>query len=119
MSSISEQTASEQAAAFFAQRPKQYNCAQAVAQTFGRDDLLKQLKSCGGGKAPDGVCGALYAAMLLADEDQRESVKEQFLKEAGYLECKAIRQNGQTPCAGCVRCAAGILAKIQDKNRQQ
>ena len=98
----------EQAVAFYAQRPKLYNCAQAVAKTFKRDDLVESLKSCGGGNAPDGLCGALYAAMLLAGEEQTETVKEQFHKVIGHLQCKAIRKDGQATCAVCVRRAAEI-----------
>ena len=105
----SENSLSEQAVAFYTQKPKQYNCAQAVAKTFQRDDLVESLNSCGGGKAPGGLCGALYAALLLASEGQSAAVKEQFLKEIGHLECKAIRKNGQATCTDCVRRAAEIL----------
>ncbi|MCL2743556.1 MAG: C-GCAxxG-C-C family protein [Planctomycetaceae bacterium] len=106
--SFSEISLPEQAVGFYSQKPKQYNCAQAVAKTFKRDDLAESLKSCGGGNAPDGLCGALYAAILLAGEEQTESVKEQFLKVIGHLHCKAIRKEGKTSCADCVRRAAEI-----------
>jgi len=105
----SENSLSEQAVAFYTQKPKQYNCAQAVAKTFQRDDLVESLKSCGGGKAPGGLCGALYAAVLLAGEERNAAVKEQFLKEIGHLECKAIRKNGRATCTDCVCRATEIL----------
>ena len=100
---------SEQAVAFYMQKPKQYNCAQAVAKVFGRNDLVESLQSCGGGKSPNGLCGALYAAMLLAGEEQSEAIKEQFLKEIGHSECMAIRKNGQATCLDCIRRAAESL----------
>ena len=99
----------QQAAAFYTQKPKLYNCAQAVAKAFERDDLAEPLKSCGGGKAPDGLCGALYAAMLLAGEERGDAIKEKFLEEIGHLECKAIRRNRQATCTDCVRRSAEIV----------
>jgi hypothetical protein len=100
---------SEQAVAFYTQKPKQYNCAQAVAKAFDRNDLVETLKSCGGGKAPEGLCGALYTAMLLAGEERDDVVKEKFLEEIGHLECKVIRKNGQVTCTDCVRRSAEIV----------
>ena len=99
----------EQAVGFYMQKPKQYNCAQAVAKAFERDDLIEPLISCGGGKAPDGICGALYAALLLAGEERSEAIKEQFFKRIGHLECKVIRKNQQATCVDCVSRAAEIL----------
>jgi len=99
----------EQAVAFYTQKPKLYNCAQSVAKTFERDDLVESLQSCGGGRAPKGLCGALYAAMTLAGEKQSEMVKEQFIQVTGHLECKSIRKDGRATCADCIRRAAEIL----------
>ena len=99
----------EQAVTFYAQKPKRYNCAQAVAKAFERNDLVESLQFCGGGKAPEGLCGALYAAMLLAGEERDDVVKEKFLEEIGHLECKVIRKNGQVTCTDCVRRSAEIV----------
>ena len=106
----------EQAVGFYTQKPKQYNCAQAVAKAFGRDDLVEPLKSCGGGKAPDGLCGALYAALLLAGEERSEAIKEQFLKKIEHLECKVIRKSKQATCVDCV-CRATEIVDSEINNR--
>ena len=103
----------EQAVAFYTQKPKQYNCAQAVAKAFERDDLVESLKSCGSGKAPDGLCGALYAVMVLASEERSETIKEQFFKGIGHLECRAIRKEGQATCLDCIRRAAKSLERFR------
>ena len=42
--------------------PKLHNCAQAVADGMGRKDLVLELAACGGGRAPEGLCGALHSA---------------------------------------------------------
>ena len=106
----------EQAVGFYMQKPKQCNCAQAVAKVFERDDLVEPLKSCGGGKAPDGLCGALYAAMLLAGEERGEAIKEQFLKRINHLECKVIRKSKQVTCVDCV-CRAAEIVDSEMNNR--
>ena len=43
--------------------PKLHNCAQAVAAGAGNETLAAAMQSCGGGRAPLGRCGALYAAL--------------------------------------------------------
>jgi hypothetical protein len=103
----------ELAVSFYSQTPKQYNCAQAVPKAFGRDDLVDALKPCGGGKAPGGMCGALYAATLLLPEGERETITQQFQAEVGHTLCKLIRQENKTKCADCVRIAAELLAGMK------
>jgi len=103
----------ELAANFYMQVPKEYNCAQTVAKAFGRDDLLETLKSCGGGRAPNGLCGALHSALLLVPEGEQETVKQRFFEEVGEIHCKPIRKAGQTKCVDCVRTAAGLLEQYK------
>ena len=103
----------ELAVSCYSQTPKHYNCAQAVAKAFGQDDLVEVLKSCGGGKAPDGMCGALYAAILLLPEDERETITRQFQAEVGQALCKPIRQENKTKCTDCVRIAAELLVGMK------
>ena len=56
------------------------NCAQAVAVTFQvlsglTPEDIENHRHSGGGRAPGGLCGALYAALeLLPDAGQRELV---------------------------------------------
>ena len=104
----------ESAVKVYLQVPKQYNCAQSVAKAFGQDDLLETLQSCGGGKAPGGMCGALYAAMLLLPEEKQEAARQSFQERVGHTLCKPIRQENQTKCVDCVRIAAECLSKARD-----
>ena len=99
----------DKAVVLFLKAPKEFNCAQAVAKAFGHDELLEQLKSCGGGRAPDSICGALHAALVMSHESQRENVKQSFHDVVGNIHCRDIRREGVIPCAKCVRHAAGIL----------
>jgi hypothetical protein len=94
------------------------NCAQAVALAWKdkqspETDLHEQFSGLGRGQAPEGTCGALYAACAIAGESHKENVKEQFrLLAAGHTTCRDIRKNRIMPCADCVASAAGILEKL-------
>jgi hypothetical protein len=66
---------------------------------------------CGGGKAPGGLCGALYAALALAPESEHENIKASFAEKAGALTCCEIKSTTLFPCAECVRVAAELTEK--------
>ena len=68
---------SKSASDFFAEVPRRYNCAQSVAAGAGREDLIPAMAAMGGGRAPEGICGALYAALqLLPEEKQAAAMAE-------------------------------------------
>ena len=90
-----------------------FNCAQAVAAGFGREDLVPELSICGGGKAPEGHCGALHTALILVPENAREAAKSDFEAAAGSLLCRDIKAAGKISCAECVAAAAGIVEKYR------
>ncbi len=98
------------------------NCAQAVAVTFQvlsglTPEDIENHRHSGGGRAPGGLCGALYAALeLLPDAGQRELVSNQFGAIAGSTLCRDIRKAKRVSCAGCVEAAATILAKTLAQN---
>ena len=98
---------------FFSRAPKTHNCAQSVAAGCGREDLVESLKACGGGKAPEGCCGALYAALLLSPEERHPALKEAFRNKVGSAVCKEIRAAGKTPCAKCVEIAADLAVSCR------
>lgn len=104
---------SNKAYELFTAVPKQHNCAQAVAAGAEREDLAAELSSCGGGKAPEGLCGALYAALLLVKPENQAAVKEEFAAAAGALTCREIKGVSKYPCAECVRTAAGLAEKYR------
>jgi hypothetical protein len=98
------------------------NCAQAVALAWKdkqqpESDHQDRFSSCGHGQAPEGACGALYAACELAHDSHKEAVKEKFSQQAsGHTTCREIRRNRIMPCADCVATAAGILEELTKEN---
>lgn len=101
--------AAEKALSTFREPPYMYNCAQTICAAFGREDLLEPMQSCGGGKAPEGTCGALYAAMTLAG-DKAPALVEAFRSIHGACTCRDLK--GGTPrvaCQDCVKTAANLL----------
>jgi len=88
--------------------PKTHNCAQSVAEGCDRHDLVETLKTCGGGRAPEGLCGALYAALLINPQERHSAIREAFDKAAGSKYCNEIRTARTTSCARCVEIAAEL-----------
>ena len=98
----------------FRKPPERLNCAQSVLYAWrevsGDTTLtVADLKPFGAGQAPDGLCGALYAACQLAP-NRAEELKAAFATRLGSLHCKEIRAAKKHPCADCVAEAAELLA---------
>jgi hypothetical protein len=99
---------------------KRLNCAQSIAKAFENkypvtSELHEELKNCGSGKAPGGVCGSIYAVKLILDERAPGKIEEclkKFLEKAGSLKCKEIRSQKKLSCIGCVECSAELLDDI-------
>ncbi len=94
------------------------NCAQAVAETFVREFHLdgvdlSAFRRLGGGQAPGGECGALYAAKCVLEKagcaDEAEKLDALFSQKGGATACRQIRAGRRLPCAGCVETAAAYL----------
>lgn len=94
--------------------PRRLNCAQSVAETFRERFPLEEkttvlLSACGGGMAPQGYCGAFYAAKCILDHHfphrSGESM-EKLASSAGSLKCREIKALKKLPCVGCVEKAA-------------
>jgi hypothetical protein len=99
----------------FRQPPERLNCAQSVLHAWhvvsGDTSIaLADLKPFGGGRAPGGICGALYAACLIAPE-RADGLKSAFAARLGSPGCKALRAAGQHPCETCVAQASELLAE--------
>jgi hypothetical protein len=92
-----------------------YNCAQAVALGAGYENLVDELKCCGGGRAEGGICGALHTALLLSNPQQHEQIKAEFCRQAGALTCREIKGAAATPCSACVEIAAALLAEASKR----
>ena len=92
----------------FSASPRMHNCAQAVASGTGHDELYAELASCGGGKAPEGRCGALHAAMLIAGAARAEEIRRTFVAELGSDKCAELKRTLFVPCARCVETGARL-----------
>ncbi len=103
---------SEKAKAYFLGKDGsiRLNCAQSIISAFKdkfslSEDVVKLFADYGGGRAPEGVCGAFYAAKYLFQDISLEKVKicqNALLSKAGSLKCKEIRSLGRLTCLGCV-----------------
>ena len=102
----------DKAVEIFSQVPRTCNCAQAVAAGFDREDLLAAFAVCGGGRAPEGCCGALYAALELLPEEKQDLARQEFARTAGSEKCAEIKALG-FPCKECVALAAKLVEKYR------
>ncbi len=89
-----------------------YNCAQAVVTGMDRDDLVAEMKMCGGGRAPEGFCGALHGALAITNPAHRDAIIQEFQAAAGAITCREIKGTAKTSCADCVRIAAELVEKF-------
>ena len=112
----------EKAKEYFAHKigDKKLNCCQSVIAAFTDKFLLDENRvglfaAYGSGRAPEGECGAFYAAQFIMGakrKDEIERFRDIFLSKAGSLKCKEIRQGRKLSCAGCVEAAAEFLESI-------
>lgn len=94
------------------------NCAQAVLCAFKEkfdlgEDVFEAHKGYGSGLAPEGLCGAVYAAKHILGRIDAAKVKDfeaYFLQHAGALNCREIRNVKKLSCVGCVEKSSEFLA---------
>ena len=92
----------------FTATPRLHNCAQSVACGLGREEFHVPLAECGGGRAPEGRCGALHAAMLVAGEGRAEELRRRFVTALGSEQCAELKRVLAVPCSKCVETAATL-----------
>lgn len=97
---------------------KNYNCAQTILKLFEKthsvsETDIKIFRQHGGGRAPEGLCGALFAAKYLFPHHEKivESIHQDFLNEIGNVRCIDIRKNRKKTCQECIACAAKLVEK--------
>ena len=101
---------------YFHTKPENLNCAQSILKGFQEEfnisaGRIAEFKAWGGGRAPEGVCGALFAADILLAELEKPSIKEKFKTEVGNTNCLAIKRENKVSCLNCVRIADELLEK--------
>ena len=97
------------------------NCAQSVLRAFQEDfeiedECIAAAAKLGGGRAGNGLCGALHAAERLSpDAEVKAAIHQRFATAAGSDKCREIRKLGRLSCGECVETAAGLLAEYVPK----
>ena len=101
--------------AIAAYKKERLNCAQSVLRAFQEhhkisEDVIAKARHLGGGRADEGLCGALHAALQLAgDPFTKQQLRSAFVSEAGSDKCREIRRAALIPCVECVKMAAKLL----------
>lgn len=98
-------------------RQRRGNCAQSVAFAWGAKNpggrgVEESFAGYGGGRAPGGLCGAVFAGCELAGADAAEAIKREFAEQSGgVLTCKEVRAAKKKTCTECVGLAAELLER--------
>jgi len=102
----------------FRKPPHRLNCAQAVAHAWASDDAaasaaVAEHAKHGGGNAPDGECGALFAARQIATRrgGDPDNLLKRFAAVHGRTACRELRAR-RVACADCVRTAADLVKGV-------
>ena len=103
-----------------------YNCAQAVLKAYAPmvgagKACLDKFSQFGGGRAPAGECGALFAAKaILQDPAAKQAVETEFIEIAGTAGCHEIRKSQRVSCELCVQTAANaVFAQVMKSSPLQ
>jgi hypothetical protein len=99
---------------------RKLNCAQTILNAFKdkfdlSEDAIARLGTSGGGRAPDGQCGSLYAAKVILEKTHPTRIKDcedALLSSAGSTKCREIRASRKLSCVGCVEKVAACIEKI-------
>ena len=99
---------------YFHKNPDNFNCAQAILKGFQtefqiQDEMVEAFRAFGGGRAENGICGALYAANYLMKKVGKEPLNESFVKKTVYERCKDIKQSRCCSCEECVKIADELV----------
>ena len=94
------------------------DCCRSIAKAFQErfafpEGAVDQLGNYSFGRAPQGQCGALYAAQLLlkGHQDEIRSCETALALSAGAIGCREIRRLRKLSCAGCVETIAAHLER--------
>ncbi|MCU4175775.1 hypothetical protein [Carboxylicivirga sp. N1Y90] len=112
----------EKASSIYRHPDYRLNCAQVLVYKWCEQNRISDLKvsdlmGLGSGRAPEGMCGALYAAQRIFSEDQttQNVLKEKFANEFGSFGCDAIRSNKDIDCQTCIDYMDDAIAHLTAK----
>jgi hypothetical protein len=96
-------------------RNREANCALSIAQAWCENtgqkcNELGMFQNYGHGRAPDGMCGALYAATRVGGSECADNILARFSDASkGATRCREIRGSRALTCLQCVSLAARAL----------
>lgn len=100
---------------------KKQNCAQAVLHAFADhlgipEGIIESFKAHGGGRAPEGICGAAYAAEFVLGMagvvDDHTNVVAHLESLAGSAKCLEIKEHKKMSCLACVETCTAFVATV-------
>ncbi len=100
-----------------AYRVGKQNCAQSLYSGFRElvgipQSVIDAARKLGGGRAEEGRCGALHAALDLSlGEPTRQALRSGFEEQAGSQLCREIKARKLLSCDQCVELAATLLER--------
>jgi len=105
---------------------RRMNCAQAVVaafetERFFSEEEFQEFAICSNGKAPQGYCGAVYAAIKVLekiDTIAKMQFMDDFSEYAGSLSCKVIRSKKKITCPQCVERSAVFIETLLIQNKK-
>ena len=97
--------------------PRRLNCAESIAETlrekFPLDvGTMESFSACGGGRAPEGNCGAFFAAKRILERHFPETAGEKMERLrsfAGSLKCREIKALKKKNCLECIEKAVEVI----------
>lgn len=115
------------ALSFFHQKPGNWNCAQAIAKAYegfryeNEEQIESELRSKGGGRAEEGLCGSLYTSLQILGVDSPEAIemKAEFKEKLGATTCRALKAELAVPCTDSVNTADILLQKYLAKQQER
>lgn len=106
-----------QAKDYFHLAPHNWNCAQAIHKRYQEltgmsdEEIELSFRPMGGGRAPEGMCGAIYAVRTLVGEEipLAEELTASFVERTGGLTCRELKGRCGQPCSWLVEQAEQVL----------
>ncbi len=111
--------------ALSAYRSGKQNCAQSLYSGFQEllqlpGEIIESARKLGGGRAEEGRCGALHAALDLSQrEETKEQLRSSFERRAGSQQCREIRNRKLLNCTECVELAAQVLSRNEHSHDEE
>lgn len=96
-----------------------HNCAQAVANKWHAHfeipaSIVADMKAFGGGRSPEGLCGALFAGLeVVPSEEDKQHLLAQFEATTGRTKCLDLKRDRKFSCTQCVDIVDQLIEAIE------